>query len=582
MKTRIHTGRVTRLFSLLLCLVMLTGLFCAAAPQAEAAGKAPVVPSLAAWLGLSEEPEASVVSTKPFSELGYYYEMYSYDLDRAADIRTYCEKMPASSAFRLLFTTEREGSGGINTKTYYYSYAGSEAVEPVRTAAYLSGVTEQDLPFDSFALAVSVKEAPPIQTVVTFYYGNGVRFAGLEDSRAPAGGAGSNTGGGADSTTAGAKPTVPSLAAFLGRTEERDPYTVSRASFEERGLLYTAYTNDVKQAEEIKAYCDSIGQNADFRLLGKITGSGTTFKTTYYYFDCADTGAVRPIRTDRFREIRSGEEAIRESVAGDDLPFDSFALCVSVSERPPQMTLVTFYYGEGVAFAGVNDAAAGSSAGSAAASGKPEVPSLMKALGFTDAKQFNHIETHPHENYTVSNFTVSSDLLGAALDYCQNIPSLGAFRELDRKVDNTSMYRAAWFFFQYTGTEDVKDFTVGDYLSTPIPDVMVKDYTSSFGGCALVVNLSDYSFNGNSIVTIYYSNDLACPDITGSTATSSNSGSGFCFHCGNTGKIPCDRCNSSGSILDTVYLGPGHDPKYALQKVDCPECDHGKKDCPYC
>lgn len=595
MKTRIHTNRGIRLLSLFLCLVMLTGLFCATAPQAEAAGKAPVVPSLAAWLGLSEEPEAAIISTKPFSELGYYYEVYSYDLDRAADIRTYCEKMPANSAFRLLTTTEREGSGGSYTKTYYYSYAGSEAVEPVRTAAYLAEVTEQDLPFDSFALAVYVKEAPPIQTVVTFYYGNGVRFAGLEDSGSPAGGAGNKTGDSADSTTAGAKPTVPSLAAFLGRTEERDPYTVSRASFEERGLLYTAYTYGVKQAEDIKAYCESIGKSADFRLLGKIAGSGTTFKTTYYYFDCADSGAVKPIRTDLFREIRSGEEAIRESVAGDDLPFDSFALCVSVSERPPQMTLVTFYYGDGVAFAGVNDAAAGSSAGSAVeltkgtASGKPEVPSLMKALGFTDAEQFNHIETHPHDNYTNSSFTVSSDLLGAALEYCQNIPSLGPFRELDRKVDGNSVYRAVWFFFQYTGTEDVKDFTVGDYLSSPIPDVMVKDYTPSFRSCALIVNLSDYSFNGNSIVTIYYSNDLVCPEAAGGTAysgsvpfISSAQSNTPCPRCGGRKTIPCTACNGRGG--DWHYVsGSALTGISKKEWVPCSKCHNSCEiTCPTC
>ncbi len=175
--------RGQRLLSALLFLAVLLGLLCIAAPQAEAAGKKePVVPSLAASLGLDEEPEAAIVSTKPYSELGYYYEVYSYDLDKAADIRTYCEKLAAKSAFRLLATTKKDGSKGINIKTYYYSYAGNESVDSIRTKDYLSQITEQDLSFDSFALAISVKEAPPIQTVVTFYYGNGVRFAGLDDA----------------------------------------------------------------------------------------------------------------------------------------------------------------------------------------------------------------------------------------------------------------------------------------------------------------------------------------------------------------------------------------------------------------
>lgn len=387
---------------------------------------------------------------------------------------------------------------------------------------------------------------------------------------------------------AGKAPVVPSLAAWLGRTEERDPYTVSRASFEERGLLYTAYTYGVKQAEEIKAYCESIGQNADFRLLGKITGSGTTFKTTYYYFDCADTGAVKPIRTDLFREIRSGEEAIRESVAGDDLPFDSFALCVSVSERPPQMTLVTFYYGDGVRFAGVNDAGtAGSSAGTASSGNAAKITGLVLPdpdTFFRGAVKFKTDDMKLNTYGMCKNAKLRCADMELLKEYLNCIEERYSFSVIATVYDPASQFNPQWdwysdsVFFRYDGSEAVGNVSLRWYAA---------DYVD-ISPVAVDIKVSPH--DDEITFAMYYNDSIRFRDdgyrASGKPASvpvSSRKANVTCTTCHGTGHTDCPDCSGGykHEFVRTSY-GPNSDGYWDYVPCNHAGCSLGKIPCPYC
>lgn len=64
-----------------------------------------------------------------------------------------------------------------------------------------------------------------------------------------------------------------------------------------------------------------------------------------------------------------------------------------------------------------------------------------------------------------------------------------------------------------------------------------------------------------------------------------NNGTSVCAFCKNKGKTFCNRCNGTGRIVvsgSIAGFGTDNDKQFTQHKGDCPECENGYKDCPYC
>lgn len=72
---------------------------------------------------------------------------------------------------------------------------------------------------------------------------------------------------------------------------------------------------------------------------------------------------------------------------------------------------------------------------------------------------------------------------------------------------------------------------------------------------------------------------------SGSSVPTLNSGTSVCAFCKNKGKTFCNRCNGTGRIVvsgSIAGFGTDNDKQFTQHKGDCPECENGYKDCPYC
>lgn len=139
--------------------------------------------------------------------------------------------------------------------------------------------------------------------------------------------------------------------------------------------------------------------------------------------------------------------------------------------------------------------------------------------------------------------------------------------------NNTSWdFFSMGYFFSFEGIQ-----TPG----TVAPPHYDSAYRNKYPVC---VDVGVYPGNDRVILSIYYGKGVSfrndgykasqAPSAASPTPTP---GSGdFCYYCGNTHRIECDRCKGSGMIKE-------YNRTYGFwENVDCPNCTLGRVPCPHC
>lgn len=201
---------------------------------------------------------------------------------------------------------------------------------------------------------------------------------------------------------------------------------------------------------------------------------------------------------------------------------------------------------------------------------------------FNDAVKFTTTPSNSSDFGTMTTGDFKYNELALAQEYVQCIVDHYPFT-LDWKIkDDASKLNSSWnwynegCFFNYTGgyTKNVGTVTLYHYNN------------SSANVC---VDFGVYPSDDLVRLTIYYGDNISfrdngyrCSKDVTSVPTPSPGIGGICYFCGDTGEIECSRCGGRGQIQEYQTTYSFGKKQQVLQWVDCPDCNFGRKPCPWC
>jgi len=168
--------------------------------------------------------------------------------------------------------------------------------------------------------------------------------------------------------------------------------------------------------------------------------------------------------------------------------------------------------------------------------------------------------------------------LSVAQEYVQCIAENYPF-SLDSKLKNAATswgyYNEDWFF-NYTGGDTKNVGTVTSYTFDSASANVYVDFTVD--PSSDLVKLTIYY--GDNIS--FRDNGYRCSKDPVPVPTPTRNPDPFCSFCRGTGEVECSRCGGRGQIQERQTTYSFGKKQEVMQWVDCPDCNFGRKPCPWC